>query len=308
MGSKKTKTQKKSALIQGTVGVICLGMLGFVFVWAVHNAINGFDNSEIKIDTSVSSAAESGNDSSAKDTSSKQDDSSAEESSESSAAENDSGKEDSSTEDSKTDSEQDVNTVKFPEVDDIKDDFSDAAFIGNSRTVGLGMNCGKPLATFFASTGLNVETIATSETINLDNGKKGTVYDALKQKQFGRIYIMFGINEMSWPYWDGFESRYETVIDKVRQLQPDAKIYVQSVLPVNSLALNNNEVFTPAKVDEINTYVKKAADAKGVTYLDVNSALRLQDGSLPMDAAPTDGIHLVKKYCLVWLRYLAENS
>lgn len=312
MGRKKTKAQKKAALIQGLMGVLCLGMLGFVFVWAVHNAVKGFDNdSSIKTDTSVTVGDSNGDgskpaDSSVKDTS---DADSKDSGDTESVPDTDSSSE--SSEDSSEESSEESSTVqeiKFPSADDIDDDFDDAVFIGNSRTVGLGMNCGKPMATFYASTGLNVETIGKSETINLDNGKKGTVYDALKQKQFKRVFIMFGINEMSWPYWDGFETRYETVIDKVKELQPDAKIYIQSVLPVNSLALNNNSVFTPAKVDEFNTYVKKAADAKDVTYLDVNSALREADGSLPMDAAPTDGIHLVKKYCLVWLKYLADNT
>lgn len=314
MGRKKSKAQKKAALIQGMMGIVCLGMLGFVFVWAVHNAVKGFDNdSTIIADTSVSASDSSEADSKssddpANDTSASDDTSadSKEDSAADSVQETSSSEESSEDASSKEDSQ--IREIEFPTADDIKDDFDDAVFIGNSRTVGLGMNCGKPMATFYASTGLNVETISKSETITLDNGKKGTVYDALKQKKFKRVFIMFGINEMSWPYWDGFESRYETVIDKVKELQPEARIYVQSVLPVNSLALNNNSVFTPAKVDEINTYVKKAADAKGAVYLDVNSAIRLDDGSLPMDAAPTDGIHLVKKYCLVWLKYLADNT
>lgn len=320
MSKKKTPAQRKARIIQSTVGVLCLAMLGFATVWAVRNATGGFDSSDIKTDAPASVSSEDSSSESSSgasdDTDTKSessDDSKPDESApdDSSAAESSQPEESSSTAQdpsSADDPDSAANQIVFPEPDDISDDFSDAVFIGNSRTVGLGMNCGKPLATFYASTGLNVETINTSQTITLDNGSKGTVYQALGQREFGRVFIMFGINEIGWPYWDGFESKYEAVIQKVRELQPNAKIYVQSVLPVNSLALSTNAVFTPANVDELNTYVMKAAQAQGAVYLDVNSALREADGSLPMDAAPTDGIHMVRKYCLVWLKYLADNT
>lgn len=283
------------------VGVLCLAMLGFAFVWAVHNAVQGFGGG-VKTDASVSAEASdsSPSDSTSSDTSEKSESEDASDTDDSAASQADASEDESAGEDSPIE--------YFPAVDDIDDDFGDAVFIGNSRTVGLGMNCGKPLATFYASTGLNVDTIATSATINLDNGTKGTVYDALGQKQFRRVFIMFGINEIGWPYWDGFETRYEAVIERVRALQPEAKIYVQSVLPVNSLAVNKDPVFTTENVDAINEYVRRAAEAQGAIYLDVNSVFREADGSLPMDAAPTDGIHMVKKYCLVWLKYLADNT
>ncbi|MBR4555052.1 MAG: hypothetical protein IKO27_05605 [Ruminococcus sp.] len=334
MERKKSKVKRRSKTLQGIIGVFCLAALGFVGVWAFNNAMEGFNASKAdpisavsqvtsrndSADTGAENASSLTDDTSVVPDESKSEESKADVSGDGSEAESEAGStpeetEDSSSaageEDSSSESEADVpgdtNAGKFPTAAEIKDDFADAVFIGNSRTVGLGMNCGKPLATFYASTGLNVNTIWDSATITLDNGSYGTVFDALAQKQFSRVYVMFGINEVGWPYWDSFQSQYEDVVNKIKELQPDARVYIQSVLPVSSLAINTNAVFTTENIDGLNEFIKNAAANTGCTYLDVNSALRQEDGSLPLEAS-TDGIHLMKDYCMVWLKYLADNS
>ena len=79
------------------------------------------------------------------------------------------------------------------------------------------------------------------------------------------------------------------------------------MLPVSSLAVNTNEVFTNTKIDALNEVIKEAAQNTGVTYLDINSQLKDSSGSLPLEAS-TDGIHLMKDYCMIWLKYLADNT
>ncbi len=318
--------KKRAAAIQGTVGFICLAMMAFVLVWAGVNLVKGFKDPEEVRKADTVSAAESKADTSG--TGSEPADSTA---SAESGAPADSAAQQQVTTAAPAETQpaaatkvaytgwktDDTDEVTVPDSSsaeeqllqpsDIADDFSDAVFVGNSLTVGLSMNCGKPLATFYASTGLNVNTIWDSATITLDSGGYGTVFDALAQKQFGRVYVMFGINEIGWPYWDVFQTNYIEVVNKIKELQPNAKIYIESVLPVSSKAIETNEVFTTANVDAINEYIKKVASDTGSVYLNVNSALRLEDGSLPEDAS-TDGIHLLKQYCLVWLKYLADNS
>ena len=326
------KTVKKRArVMQGTVGVVCLAMLAFVLGWAVRNAVKGPDDgSEIKTaDPVTSSAAEtSGSDSSAglltessAAESTAQDDAvpqtttvTAASIPEQTATEvtttrtNYTGWMTEDTENTQQGGQTDTTPAgTFPESTDIADDFSDAVFIGNSLTVGLSMNCGKPLATFYASTGLNVNSVWDSATIALDNGGYGTVFDALAQKQFARVYVMFGINEVGWPYWDVFRTNYGEVINKIKELQPGAKIYIESILPVSSKAVETDPVFTTDKIDGLNEYVKNVAADTGTVYLDVNSALRQADGSLPEEAS-TDGIHLMKNYCMIWLKYLADHK
>lgn len=283
--------KKRARLQQYTISVCCLALMVFIMIWIVNVALTG---RKIQVDEPSSSQSEQAD---IKDSSVKKDDS---------VKPDSSGRNDSSADSSESSSETSESDASSSEKE-VKDDFSDAVFIGDSRTVGLGMNTDRPKATFYASTGLNVSSIETSETIILDDGSYGTVYDALKQKQFNRVYIMFGINELGWPYPDVFQEEYEAVINKIKELQPAAQVYVQSILPVSSLALNTNTVFTNENVDNFNLYVQNAAANTNSIYIDVASCLKDENGALPLEAS-TDGIHLIREYCMIWMDYLAENS
>ncbi len=281
--NKKTVRLKRAKLQQLVISLSCLFLLVFVFGWMVNLAVN---TNKIDVDDSSSRAVGVN----VKSNESKDDDNS----------------------DSIENSESNADSVEStPEIDSsnyIKDDdFADAAFIGDSRTVGLQMNTDKPKASFYASIGLNIDSALTDSAITLDNGEKGKVLDAMKQRQFGRIYIMFGINELGWPYPDIFEEKYEELINQIRKVQPDAKIYVQSILPVSYLAANTNAVFTNENINNFNKYVKQAAENTDAVYLDVGSYFKDENGSLPVEAS-TDGIHFIREYCQEWINYLANNS
>ena len=324
----KRKIKKRSRAMASVIGVVCVALIGFVMVWAGYKAIKGFEDSSVDTASAADISAASAGDSSvpaeskAEDKSStddaKPDESNADASSQADDTQSDvSSAPDNSQEENsywtesvenagKTESKSSGEIV-FPTSAEIDDDFADAVFIGNSRTVGLQLSCGKPQATFYASTGMNVNKIWDAKEITLDDGTEGTVFDALKQHQFKRVFVMFGINEMGWPYLDVFREMYEKAINEIKRLQPDATVYIQSVLPVSTKAISTNEVFTTANVDAFNEYVKTAAANTGCVYLDVNSALRDETGGLPLEAS-TDGIHLMKDYCLVWLKYLADHT
>ena len=186
-------------------------------------------------------------------------------------------------------------------------DFSDACFIGDSRTVGLSYNSGKPLATFYCATGLNVSSALDEANIELDNGNMGNVIDALGQRKFGRIFINFGINEVGWPYVDSFQAEYEELINAVKAAQPDAKIYVESIIPVTASKDAQGMPFTNENIALFNTAVKAAADKCGVNYIDVSPAVVDASGCLPEEAA-SDGIHMVKDYLVKWIEFLEKNT
>ena len=186
----------------------------------------------------------------------------------------------------------------------MKDDFSDACFIGDSRTVGLEYNCDKAKATFLASTGLNVSTAFTDTVCTLSNGSAGTVIDGIADRKFHRVFIMFGINEIGWPYPDVFVENYVNLINEVKKAQPTADIYVESVLPVALSAVEQGDVFTNANIDAFNGYVKEAAQKTNVKYLDINPYFKDDTGNLPEDSAP-DGIHFNRDLCVKWIDILA---
>ena len=69
--------------------------------------------------------------------------------------------------------------------------FSDAVFMGDSRTEGFALFSGLDTMTTYASRGLNVSTVFTDATIDL-NGTMVTAIDALRNTSFSKLYRMFG--------------------------------------------------------------------------------------------------------------------
>lgn len=103
--------------------------------------------------------------------------------------------------------------------------------IGDSRTVGLHDYGGLDDQHFLATVGMNVYNLWTEKFCEVD-GEKVTLEEALKAKKYGKIYFQIGINEMGRGTLDGFMTAYEDSVEKFRELQPDAVIFVQGIMKV----------------------------------------------------------------------------
>ena len=184
--------------------------------------------------------------------------------------------------------------------------FDDAAFIGDSRTQGLQLYTGLPNATFYATQGLMVDTFFSKKFVKAGGGKI-TIPDAMKNQTFKKVYIMLGVNELGWAYEKVFIQKYGEVVDKVKELQPDAKIYVQSILPVTKAKSDGDAIYNNTKISRYNELIEQMCREKGVTYLHVADALGLDNGAMPAGSA-TDGVHLNREYCYKWLDYLKTHT
>lgn len=289
MQPEKTRIrQKRLQIQQGVISIACLALIVFVFSWLINTAVTGRKHGLLPASAGKSSSSQ------AEVTMKKKNNSSAASSSAAESRADTSSQESSSSDDS----------AAVYDGAAMKDDFSDACFIGDSRTLGLGLNCDKAKADFYASQGLNISSALTDQVIELQNGNMGTVLEAVAQREYKRIFVMFGINELGWPYPENFVEKYEELIEGIKAAQPNAAIYVQSILPVAASAVNNDAVFTNENINAFNTYVEQAANETGVNYLDINGYFKDNSGMLPEDAA-ADGIHFVRAYCLKWIDLLA---
>lgn len=188
-----------------------------------------------------------------------------------------------------------------------KDNFSDAVFIGDSRTEGLQINTGLTTAKFLSAKGLMVDTALKNNVIKLKNGSRGTVIDGLKEGTYNRVYVMFGMNELGWPYLDVFTSRYEKLITEIKKVQPNATIYVQSILPVSKAKSDKDSIYNNENINKFNKAIKDMANKNGYIYLDVASAVKDSNSALPSNAS-SDGVHLNKEYSQKWLNYLRDTK
>lgn len=186
--------------------------------------------------------------------------------------------------------------------------FQDAVFIGNSLAVGLQLSSGLKDTTFLAAKSLTVSTVFDKKVIkSKQSGKSITIMDALKQEKCQKVYVMFGVNELGWSYTDVFYHKYKELLQQIKKVQPDATIYVQSILPVTKDRSDTDEIFNNSRINTYNDLLKKLAKEEKVVYIDVACAVKNEEGALPKEAS-SDGIHLKKEYCLRWLEYLRKHS
>lgn len=176
-------------------------------------------------------------------------------------------------------------------------DFADALFIGDSRTVGLQEYGDVKGADFFASVGLSVYRI-DSEQIGGDS-----LDTVLGRKQYGRIYVMLGINEAGTGTAESFGKKMAGLVDHIREKQPDATIYLQSILYVTEEKSRQDPIFNNDNLRSRNQALAELDNGTDVVYLEVNDALQDGAGNLPAEYSG-DGVHLKAKYYSLWSDYL----
>lgn len=182
--------------------------------------------------------------------------------------------------------------------------FKNSAFVGNSilsdiDTYGIIGN-----ADFYARSGLTVDTVFTKSTL------KGhiPVIDELDGKHYGKIYLMFGLNELGWAYSDVFIDDYGKVIDAVKLRQPSAKIYVMAILPVSAkTSARNKNSINNTRIHEYNMLIQKMAQQKRIQYIDASAKLTDAKGCLYANAA-SDGIHPNINYSKIYINALSTET
>ena len=190
---------------------------------------------------------------------------------------------------------------------DTADDLSDAVFIGDSRTVAMMNSTDKPQATFLCAVGLNINTVLTSNEIAQGDGSVGTLAQALSSRQFGRVFISFGTNEMGWPYVETFEEHYTEMVKTIQSYQPNAEIYLIGILPLSESQDQDGDAVNNENARTFSASIEKVAGELGLHYLDCSAAVADENGYLPEEASP-DGIHMTADYCLYWQNFIIDNT
>ena len=187
--------------------------------------------------------------------------------------------------------------------------FDDAVFIGDSRTVGMGM-FGNIKSNYYAKVSLKIDTVFNSAFITTDDSDTPlTVLEALEEKPiFKKVYISFGINELGYNR-NVFINCYKLFVDQVRERLPNAIIYVQSVFPVSEAVSEKNRYgVNNEAVVEVNEAIKKMAIEKNLYYLDTYTLLADENGALPANIS-SDGIHLGPgKYSVMVSEYIRTHT
>lgn len=176
--------------------------------------------------------------------------------------------------------------------------FDDALFIGDSRTEGIRDYGTLKNAQYFCQRGLSAYQIDSTYV----NGQ--TIWDFLNGKNFGKIYIMLGINEVGNDI-EYTASAFRKVVDGVRERQPNATIYLLANLHVATYA--ETSAISNERINALNAHIKDMADNQKSFYIDVNSVFDDANGALTADYC-SDGIHVLAKYYATWCEWLCANT
>ncbi|QNK40792.1 GDSL-type esterase/lipase family protein [Caproicibacter fermentans] len=177
------------------------------------------------------------------------------------------------------------------EDDDIKAQFENSVFLGDSITEGFAFNEILPSENIMAGAG------ATA----------GYVYeeymDDLVDKKPDNVFILLGSDDMLMPVDDPkalFEIDLTKLIDQIKEKVPDIKIYLQSIMPVTQEAIKQYPRYK--EIDEYNQLLKEMAGKLSVTYVDIAAIVNENP-----DLFAEDGVHFKKEFYQLWLKKLSES-
>jgi lysophospholipase L1-like esterase len=181
--------------------------------------------------------------------------------------------------------------------------FSDALFIGDSLTDGLRLYHPIGDAKYFCGTSMTTYKI-------LESTQEAYGYTGLRAllqgERFGKVYVMLSINEAANNN-EAYVSGYQKILDLIRETQPDALIYIQSILYVTQEHAIQDPNLKTENIQEKNGLLKGLTNGEDILYLEVNDAIN--DGTDHMVAEYTgDGVHFKAKYYSIWADYLMEHA
>lgn len=185
--------------------------------------------------------------------------------------------------------------------------FDDAVFVGDSRTEGLFLYsqiAEKTKAVAYAWRGFTTQDILDNKKFTVD-GKSVSGVEALKQnKNFSKVYIMLGVNELAKGGAEDFIKRYDQIVSAALETNPDARIVVQSIIPVTAWKSAQSSYVNNTNAAEYNAALFEYARDKGYIWLDVAALFSDDEGNLKSQYDSGDGIHLTTAACDIWFEYL----
>ncbi len=197
----------------------------------------------------------------------------------------------------------------FRDVDDYY--FSDAIFIGDSRTDGLYDYGGlKGKSTFLAKESISVYTMYDKKLDFHTPGAQDeslTALEALMTKQYRKVYLSVGVNELGVPDTAEFYQRYREAVAVIRQLQPNAIIYIEGIMHVSESKAKSDDAFNNVNIVQRNTAIATLANGHDIFYIDMNSAVCDEEGNLRTDLT-ADGVHLKGSAYSLWHDFLLHNA
>ena len=127
----------------------------------------------------------------------------------------------------------------------------------------------------------------------------------LRSKQYSHIFVMLGLNEAGYPLGNLFDA-YQEDLDQLRQLQPNATIYILKVYGVTADIAAGNPSFAHSRLTAVNKGFADLADGSSIRCLDSDTLFCGSDGFM-LPEYTGDGVHPYGKYAYFFSQWLCEQ-
>ena len=106
---------------------------------------------------------------------------------------------------------------------------------------------------------------------------------------------------------ESFAKKYEEVVNHLRELQPEAIIYIQGIMKVTTARSEQGDYITNEGIEARNEAISLLEDKERIFYLDVNPELCDETGGLKEEYT-FDGVHLKAQYIEIWKDFLKTHA
>ncbi len=187
--------------------------------------------------------------------------------------------------------------------------FNDACFIGHSQVVGMDYYFKLDNADFYSFIGFTAQQILDCNYFVLPNGRLGTIEQALKIKQYGKVYVMLGINDCSLKdnRIEEFMSPMRSLLNLIYENQPSAKVYLLSLVPVGRYT-PNNMLYNPENTLLYTQAVKTLSREYHCEYLDLFRLMTDGNGYMLDSFNAGDSIHIQASEYSKILAYIKSHT
>lgn len=186
------------------------------------------------------------------------------------------------------------------------DFFDDAAFIGDSITMGLRnanyRNNWLGDATILCQGSYSVAHAVNNSMYLSFKGEDMSPQQALAACGAKKVFILLGMNDIALYGVDKSIENWGKLVSNIRGTCPDITIYIQSGTPIYTPGqiggLNNG------RMDEYNKRLAVFAEENDCIYLDVGTAMKDDTNGMAAQYTSDAYVHLTEAACELWVEQL----
>ena len=183
--------------------------------------------------------------------------------------------------------------------------FENSLFVGDSRMYGFSVYRQLQGATYYCYQSAGAFSILEKEH-KIEPYGVINLYNLLMMKSFDKIYISLGINNVGSGL-ENHKNHYRELLDTIKELQPNAIIYLIANLHVAGDIESDNKYLNNENINNINRFISEFEDKEQVYYFDPNVMYDDEYGNMNSELS-YDKAHIYLRYYDRLLYFLLTHA